>query len=59
MTDMCKNVIPQEFYQQISKNTESFTVDELFSFILKLPVVYSTNDTKIICSGLQLDKTLE
>ena len=33
-----------------------FHSDDLFSFLLKLPVIFSTNDTDTIVSGFQLAK---
>lgn len=56
MSILCVDVIPKEFFNQISKGKKSFSSEDLFSFMLKLPVIFSTNDTQTIVSGFQLAK---
>ena len=51
MTQLCHNVLPMELFNQIARGKTSFGPDELFSFLLNLPVIFSTYDTEVICNG--------
>lgn len=59
MSDMCKsaNIPITELFDQIARDKDAFTSSDLFSFMLNLPVIFSTEDTDVICQGLKLDKS--
>ena len=56
MTVLTQNIMPLELFNQIAKGKAFFTADDLFSFLLNLPVIFSTYDAEIICSCFQLTK---
>jgi|LauGreDrversion4_2_1035121.scaffolds.fasta_scaffold16789_2 hypothetical protein len=58
MSDICKSdPMPiTELFDNIAKGKDFFTTQDLFSFILSLPVIFTIEDTEVICRGLKLDK---
>ena len=45
MAAHCIDVMPLEFFNQLSRGQPTFNSDDLFSFMLKLPIIFSTYDT--------------
>jgi len=56
MAVLSTNIMPLELFNQISKGKSYFNSEDLFSFLLNLPVIFSTYDAEVICSGFQLSK---
>jgi hypothetical protein len=48
--------MPLELFNQIARGKAFFTADDLFSFLLNLPVIFSTYDAEVICCSFQLTK---
>lgn len=59
MSDICRsaNIPISDLFDKIARGRATFTSSDLFSFLLTLPVIFSTEDTDVICQGLQLDKS--
>ena len=49
MSILTQNIMPLELFNQIARGKAFFTADDLFSFLLNLPVIFSTYDAEVIC----------
>jgi hypothetical protein len=56
MVVFSQNIMPLELFNQIAKGKAYFNGDDLFSFLLNLPVIFSTYDAEVICNGFQLTR---
>lgn len=55
----CADINISEFFKQISRSTHAITTDDLYSFTLRLPVIFSSADTETLRFGFQINKAAE
>lgn len=58
MSFLCLEINPSELFYQITKSASAraFYNNDLFSYLLRLPVIYSSVETEMICAGFKKDK---